>query len=415
MENTVLKNKKIIVGITSAILVVSLGVSKGVGSKLDGKLEEESILTENSTELGKELKLWKDNEVRLEHIKNNYPLKDGEQSILNFLDHLVYSAKSNLIDILELKVNLKTLFSDKDLVNTELQVKLRGDTDKIREFTKMSREVEFVNISSIKTVYNSELDVNDTIITYVVTGRYSKPNFKLKNPKDIINLNTIFKNITGEWIDYELYKKQIKELESTGRIISEGNNITGTSDNSDGGGSTGEVSSGDNVEMELDGFEEVSDEVLSTPPQNQGSVSSGGNATPKPTPKPTKPKEDIIKAEPFKNPLDTMELIEGFSDLHQGISLKVKTGTSVKSVASGKVIQVGEFGEFGKTVMVEHKNGEISMYANLSEISVKEGDKIKQSHVVGKSGKLGEVEQLYFSFAKGDFINPLEIFKVDKK
>ena len=58
----------------------------------------------------------------------------------------------------------------------------------------------------------------------------------------------------------------------------------------------------------------------------------------------------------------------------------------VVSIADGTVTLIKEDDLVGKEIEIEHKNGLISVYQSLSEISVKKGDIVTQGQVIGKSG-----------------------------
>ena len=80
---------------------------------------------------------------------------------------------------------------------------------------------------------------------------------------------------------------------------------------------------------------------------------------------------------------------------NDGINIKAKAGTSVKSVSDGEVLYAGNNLDesFGNVVVVEHKDGLVSSYAHLKDISVKKGTKIKAGQKIGSVGKTGDVSQ----------------------
>lgn len=80
---------------------------------------------------------------------------------------------------------------------------------------------------------------------------------------------------------------------------------------------------------------------------------------------------------------------------HNGIDIAVPTGTVVSSVMSGRVSDTGDATkicqgkQYGKWITVEHENGLTSMYAHLSKISIKKGQKISRGQKIGLSGNTG--------------------------
>ncbi|MER6689942.1 transglycosylase family protein [Streptomyces minutiscleroticus] len=74
---------------------------------------------------------------------------------------------------------------------------------------------------------------------------------------------------------------------------------------------------------------------------------------------------------------------------HTGVDFPVPTGTSVKSVAAGRVVTAGWGGSFGYQVVVKHGDGRYTQYAHLSAISVKAGQSVGAGQRIGRSGSTG--------------------------
>jgi septal ring factor EnvC (AmiA/AmiB activator) len=69
-----------------------------------------------------------------------------------------------------------------------------------------------------------------------------------------------------------------------------------------------------------------------------------------------------------------------------GIGIAAATGTSVRAVAPGTVVSVGQLGTYGLTVIVQHGAGDYSVYASLNNASVRTGTTIRKGDVVGAVG-----------------------------
>lgn len=92
-----------------------------------------------------------------------------------------------------------------------------------------------------------------------------------------------------------------------------------------------------------------------------------------------------------------------------GVALEAAAGTNVCATASGSVIYVGELGYPGKFVIIDHGFGMLSIYENLSEISVEQGANVTMGSVIGKTGTTGYVFNAGTRFSislEGVFINP---------
>ena len=99
------------------------------------------------------------------------------------------------------------------------------------------------------------------------------------------------------------------------------------------------------------------------------------------------------------------------TELHNGIDIGVGIGTEVAAVRSGVVTEIRTSTTFGRVLEYETKDGYKVMYAHLSEILVKKGDKVKQGQIVAKSGNSGlsTGPHLHYSLWKnGKLIDPMD-------
>jgi murein DD-endopeptidase MepM/ murein hydrolase activator NlpD len=102
--------------------------------------------------------------------------------------------------------------------------------------------------------------------------------------------------------------------------------------------------------------------------------------------------------------------IYGIKVFNESISMKPnKSGAKVKNVFNGKVIYADKTAVLKNIVIIEHKNGIHTIYANLSKISpnVKAGKKIKKGYVIGRVD-----DELIFEVTQKSYhINPVRLFK----
>lgn len=109
--------------------------------------------------------------------------------------------------------------------------------------------------------------------------------------------------------------------------------------------------------------------------------------------------------------------ISGQDKLHEGTDFALNTGTKVKLPSKGEVIFAGDNGGYGKTVIVDHGHGITSLYAHLSEITVKVGDRLGKKALVGKVGSTGVSTgpHLHFEVRKdGKTIDPMHLVSKQK-
>lgn len=97
---------------------------------------------------------------------------------------------------------------------------------------------------------------------------------------------------------------------------------------------------------------------------------------------------------------------------HTGHDYVNVEGTSVGSTTNGKVILISENEVYGKYIVIDHGQGVVSSYYNLSETIVNEGDEVLVGQEIGKMGATGNVTGVHLHFEihiNGIDINP-EIF-----
>lgn len=76
---------------------------------------------------------------------------------------------------------------------------------------------------------------------------------------------------------------------------------------------------------------------------------------------------------------------------HSGLDIPAPLGQHVVAPASGIVAGVGDYFFNGKTILIDHGQGLISMFCHLSAINVTEGQRIQQGELLGRVGKTGRV------------------------
>lgn len=69
-----------------------------------------------------------------------------------------------------------------------------------------------------------------------------------------------------------------------------------------------------------------------------------------------------------------------------GMGIAAPIGTPVRAVAPGRVVSVGQLGTYGLTVILQHGEGDYSIYASLAEASVRTGATVRKGDPVGTVG-----------------------------
>lgn len=104
--------------------------------------------------------------------------------------------------------------------------------------------------------------------------------------------------------------------------------------------------------------------------------------------------QDVTIGKTFYDYKDTEEIQEKslivYDDTYMqntGVDFVCEEIFDVVSILEGEVINVSADETLSNVVRVQHSNGYVSVYQGLSESTVKQGDKVIQGQILGKSGK----------------------------
>jgi hypothetical protein len=96
--------------------------------------------------------------------------------------------------------------------------------------------------------------------------------------------------------------------------------------------------------------------------------------------------------------------------LHTGMDFTAPTGTEIFATGDGVVIRVErKLNGYGKNVVIQHGYGYETLYAHMSKILVREGQKVKRGEVIGLVGNTGTSvgPHLHYEVIKDDAkVNP---------
>jgi murein DD-endopeptidase MepM/ murein hydrolase activator NlpD len=106
----------------------------------------------------------------------------------------------------------------------------------------------------------------------------------------------------------------------------------------------------------------------------------------------------------FGNRVDPFE---GRRAFHCGIDISAESGTKVLAASHGTVIFSGWRQGYGKTVILRHPGGYITVYAHNSENKVQENDAVSRGDVIALSGNTGAVTGAHLHFELRKYLTPL--------
>lgn len=96
--------------------------------------------------------------------------------------------------------------------------------------------------------------------------------------------------------------------------------------------------------------------------------------------------------------------------LHTGVDIPAPKGTPAVAIDNGTVIFSGTQGSYGNTVMIQHDDGKVTLYAHNSELVVSVGQRVQKGQVVTKIGSTGRSTGPHLHFEvriNGKHTNPM--------
>jgi murein DD-endopeptidase MepM/ murein hydrolase activator NlpD len=109
----------------------------------------------------------------------------------------------------------------------------------------------------------------------------------------------------------------------------------------------------------------------------------------------------------------------GGLEFHKGIDLSAPAGTPVVATADGRVEKAEwNSGGYGNVVVINHGRGIKTLYAHLSKILVREGQKVRRGQIIGLVGSTGKSVAPHVHYeveVNGEAVNPIRYILVDGK
>ncbi|HWP18459.1 MAG TPA: peptidoglycan DD-metalloendopeptidase family protein [Burkholderiaceae bacterium] len=102
---------------------------------------------------------------------------------------------------------------------------------------------------------------------------------------------------------------------------------------------------------------------------------------------------------------------------HLGVDYGAPTGTPVRTVGDGVVEFAGVQNGYGNVVYIKHSGERVTVYAHLSRIDVRKGQRVEQGQRIGAVGATGWATgpHLHFEFReRGQHVDPLRVARASE-
>jgi murein DD-endopeptidase MepM/ murein hydrolase activator NlpD len=94
---------------------------------------------------------------------------------------------------------------------------------------------------------------------------------------------------------------------------------------------------------------------------------------------------------------------------HNGVDIAAVLNSPVKAPLDGEVILTGNYNDTGNTIILNHGNGLLTLYAHLNKIFIEKGHYVKTGMIIGSVGQGGIISQPHLHWSvllNGEFVNP---------
>ena len=103
---------------------------------------------------------------------------------------------------------------------------------------------------------------------------------------------------------------------------------------------------------------------------------------------------------------------------HSGLDIAAASGTPIHAPAAATVVLTGDLYFNGKTVLLDHGQGLVTMYCHMSGMEVTESTEVRRGDVIGRVGATGRVTgaHLHWSVSlNGNRVDPVLVMEALKE
>jgi len=108
------------------------------------------------------------------------------------------------------------------------------------------------------------------------------------------------------------------------------------------------------------------------------------------------------------------QVTETFKQNKKGVTVQTAENSNVEAIDSGYVLSITNDKKTGKTVVIQHSNGDQSVYGKLKTVDVKAYDFVKQKQKIGTVSQKNSEGVFYFAIKEGDhYVDPIQVISFD--
>jgi murein DD-endopeptidase MepM/ murein hydrolase activator NlpD len=104
------------------------------------------------------------------------------------------------------------------------------------------------------------------------------------------------------------------------------------------------------------------------------------------------------------------------ASVHKGMDFRARTGTPVRAANSGEVVLARPLYYEGNCVVIDHGLGLFTISMHLSQIVVKDGQRVATGDLIGRSGATGRVTGPHLHWAvrwQSAYLDPAKLLRLD--
>lgn len=109
---------------------------------------------------------------------------------------------------------------------------------------------------------------------------------------------------------------------------------------------------------------------------------------------------------------------QGPVGFHSGLDITNGMGTPIQATADGTVVEAGWMERYGNCVVLQHSSELETLYAHMSHLEVRPGQKVIRGHILGEMGQSGQATGVHLHYEvrlHGRPVNPKPYLRLQKQ